>query len=130
MRHLIPLILLVTFFIGCNQQFYDRERSLEYSADSAFINQDKRLLCLRGNAYFIDPGIEIKADSIDISHKSGRVTVYGNENSPSEVYIKLNDIKVLGKFLIPGSKDNYYRIIDYYPQSNRIKFHANKKRLF
>ncbi|NLR89587.1 MULTISPECIES: hypothetical protein [Flammeovirga] len=122
-------IFLLSFFLSsCNRQFYDRERSLDYSADNAFINQKKHTLCLRGNAYFNDPEIEIKADSLDIHHRTGVVVVYATEDGPSEIYVK-GSIKVLGQYSMPGSKDNFYRNFDYLPQVKRIRFHKSKMQL-
>lgn len=119
-------ITLNTFFYSCNQQFYDRERTLDYSADNAYINASKHLLCLRGKAYFKDPSIEITADSIDIHHRSGKVIVYGTANAPSEIYCKQNNVKVLGKYQMTGEKEQFYRNFEYYPQVNRIRFQSEK----
>lgn len=128
MKKLSILFLFSALFLSCNQQFYDRERSLEYSADDAYIDGQKYLLCLRGKAYFIDPSIEIKADSIDIHHKSGKVIVYGTENSPAEIYLKQSDVKVLGKYQMSGTREKFYRSFDYYPQINRIRFHTDNQK--
>ncbi|OHX67665.1 LPS-assembly protein LptD [Flammeovirga pacifica] len=124
------ILFILIFISSCNRQYYDRERSLEYTADNAYIDQKKNMLCLRGNARFIGPEIEISADSIDLHHKSGLVVVFGTEDGPSEVYIKGGNIKVLGKYTMPGTKDTFYRSFDYYPQVNRLRFHSEKKTLF
>ncbi|NME70689.1 hypothetical protein [Flammeovirga aprica] len=128
MKNTLSLFILITFFLSCNQQFYDRERSLEYSADNAYIDAPKHLLCLRGKAYFIDPSIEIKADSIDIHHKSGKVIVYGTDDSPAEIYLKQSNVKVLGKYEMSGVREQFYRSFDYYPQINRIRFHTDNQK--
>lgn len=128
MRKLLVIISAIFLFLSCNQQFYDRERSLEYSADDAYINAEKHLLCLRGNAFFNDPSIEITADSIDIHHKSGKVIVYGTDASPSEIYCKQSNIKVLGNYQMTGAKEKFYRPFNYYPQINRIRFHTDNKK--
>ena len=124
------LLFAVLFLSGCNRQFYDRERSLDYTADNAYIDQKKNMLCLRGNAVFIGPEIEITADSIDLHHRSGLVVVYGTEDGPAEVYIKSDNLKVLGSYRMAGSRDTFYRPFDYYPQVNRLRFHSEKKQPF